>query len=485
MWSRVNPFKSQAPAVPGNNAPAAAPAGGVAGWLSSFSFGRTQSQVDEVRQQRGLESPKVAGRKSDVKASAPELLPLEEAQAAPKKALILGMGPIGLGVFGLKLSQNGYHITGVTHSSRMAVNETGKVNVYIETAHGPEQHTVSNVHVLSARDTEHVTQAFIDADIANLSIPEAQVASVATDIARYMMARHQTTRPPLVILIALNKVDGATFVRNAVQKALAEIAPADQIESIMQSAHFVGTVVNNIARNPNAAEAERDPTAVYTEHFVGDLPVQKDMLLPEQLVGIAQVDNLTPYEEMKLFLSNGAHATVAYLGHARGHTYIHEAASDPEIFALVERMLDEAIPGVLAKWPEHLNPRDVNAYCRSALERFKDSSVADHITRVARNPIRKIGENDRLVATALMAIRRNHEPRALAHAIACAIHYSGESAGDHDPKRIAEVLTEASDLDSGVHEVLVRFAGLEKHGEHGLTLIRLVQVELRTLRSGR
>ena len=45
--------------------------------------------------------------------------------------------------------------------------------------------------------------------------------------------------------------------------------------------------------------------------------------------GARFVDDITPFEERKLWLLNGAHSLLAYAGSARGHQTIAEAVADP------------------------------------------------------------------------------------------------------------------------------------------------------------
>ena len=47
--------------------------------------------------------------------------------------------------------------------------------------------------------------------------------------------------------------------------------------------------------------------------------------------GVQMVDDVEPYELMKLRLLNCSHQAIAYFGLLLGHTYAHEACGDPEL----------------------------------------------------------------------------------------------------------------------------------------------------------
>jgi len=96
-------------------------------------------------------------------------------------------------------------------------------------------------------------------------------------------------------------------------------------------------------------------------------------------VGAQVVDDVHPYEVMKLRLLNGSHQGLAYFGTLTGHHFVHEAAQDPVIATLLRRyMVDEATPTL-----RPLPGIDVRAYRDSVIARFSNAHVADTIARVA------------------------------------------------------------------------------------------------------
>src|SRR3546814_3179221 len=44
--------------------------------------------------------------------------------------------------------------------------------------------------------------------------------------------------------------------------------------------------------------------------------------------GVLMVDDVSPYERMKLRVLNGAHSLLAYAGHVAGHIYVRDAMRD-------------------------------------------------------------------------------------------------------------------------------------------------------------
>ena len=98
---------------------------------------------------------------------------------------------------------------------------------------------------------------------------------------------------------------------------------------------------------------------------------------PFETVGVQLVDDVEPYELMKLRLLNASHQAMSYLGILSGATFVHEVCADP-LFAgfLRDYMHREAIPTLL-----HVPGIDLDAYCEQLLARFASESVRDTLAR--------------------------------------------------------------------------------------------------------
>jgi mannitol 2-dehydrogenase len=96
-------------------------------------------------------------------------------------------------------------------------------------------------------------------------------------------------------------------------------------------------------------------------------------------VGVQFVDDVEPYELMKLRLLNAGHQALAYLGRLAGHRLVHDAAQDP-LFQrfLLGYMTEEATP-TLSPVPGI----DLDHYRRELIERFSNPAVRDTLARLA------------------------------------------------------------------------------------------------------
>ena len=117
---------------------------------------------------------------------------------------------------------------------------------------------------------------------------------------------------------------------------------------------------------------------------------------PLEDAGVQLVGDVEPYELMKLRLLNASHQAMAYVGALSGHTYAHEAASDPLIAEFLRRYLEEATPSL------HPVPGiDLEAYKATLLERFANPAIRDTLARLCAET------SDRVPAFLLPVIRDN------------------------------------------------------------------------------
>jgi mannitol 2-dehydrogenase len=118
---------------------------------------------------------------------------------------------------------------------------------------------------------------------------------------------------------------------------------------------------------------------------------------PLEQAGVLLVDDVGPYESMKLRLLNAGHQCLCYFAHLCGFEFVHDAARDP-LFAefLLAYFDSEAIP-TLAPVPGI----DLHDYSRTLIERFANPGVRDTVARLCAY------SSDRIPKWLLPVIRDN------------------------------------------------------------------------------
>lgn len=120
---------------------------------------------------------------------------------------------------------------------------------------------------------------------------------------------------------------------------------------------------------------------------------------PYQEADVQMVEDVEPYELMKLRLLNASHQGMCYFGYLSGYRYAHEATADPAIASFLRNYMDlEATPTL--KPVPGINLDD---YKTTLIERFGNPEVRDTLARLCAD------SSDRIPKWLLPVVRANLE----------------------------------------------------------------------------
>jgi mannitol-1-phosphate 5-dehydrogenase len=125
----------------------------------------------------------------------------------------------------------------------------------------------------------------------------------------------------------------------------------------------------------------------------------------------------------KFFIHNAPHAITAYLGSMKDYKYIHESMSDTSICNIIESTMGSITKAIIKTGmiPESMG----HFYMQNELKRFKDKLLYDPIKRVARDPLRKLDKNNRLIKSLRMIENAQMDTSIICYGINAAINYMG------------------------------------------------------------
>jgi mannitol 2-dehydrogenase len=118
---------------------------------------------------------------------------------------------------------------------------------------------------------------------------------------------------------------------------------------------------------------------------------------PFEDVGVQVVDDVEPYELMKLRLLNASHQSLCYLGYLAGYRYAHEVCQDPLFSDFLLRYMDREATPTLSPVPGV----DLDAYKPHLIERFANPEVRDTLARLCAE------SSDRIPKWLLPVVRQN------------------------------------------------------------------------------
>jgi mannitol-1-phosphate 5-dehydrogenase len=92
---------------------------------------------------------------------------------------------------------------------------------------------------------------------------------------------------------------------------------------------------------------------------------------------------------------NTGHVITAYLGSLKGYSTIDASISDEKIYETVLAAMKESGAGLIKKHGFDADKHE--AYIQKIIGRFKNPYLQDDVTRVGREPLRKLSPTDRLI----------------------------------------------------------------------------------------
>jgi mannitol-1-phosphate 5-dehydrogenase len=323
----------------------------------------------------------------------------------------IGAGNIGRGFIAPLFTAAGWKVVFVDINPRLVaeLNQRGSFTVREVDNHGESSRTVTPVQAIHVHDAAAVVAALAVADLAATAVGLPALSQVGPLLAA---AAAQRTRP-LDVLVCENGLDAQLTLRAAVDPA---------------SAAKLGFVRTSISRMIPAPGPEADLLDIAVEPF-GNLPVERAAFRGDvpAVRGIDAAEDFELIIRQKLYLNNLTHACLAYAGARKGYTSIAECAADHKLAASVRSAGFEAAEALARA---HARSEVERARLRrenrdlvdDLLERYGNRQLVDPVTRVGRDPWRKLAADDRLVGAARLGLAHGVHPTAILRHIldACA-----------------------------------------------------------------
>lgn len=367
-----------------------------------------------------------------------------------KNAVHFGAGNIGRGFIGKLLADAHIQVTFADVNEplvdQLSHQQQYKVKIV---GHDCQIDTVTKVTAVNSASHELI-ERMINTDLVTTAVGPAVLDMIAKTIAKGIEARFAAgNQQPLNIIACENMVRGTSHLKTEVFKYLS----SDLQAKAEQYIGFVDSAVDRIV--PPAEAANDDPLDVTVESF-SEWIVDEQQLKGEIpcIKGMETTQNLMAFIERKLFTLNTGHCITAYLGCLKGHHTIRQAIEDPEIRAEVKQAMQESGEVLIQRYGfDHTMH---HAYIEKILSRFANPYLVDEVDRVGRQPLRKLGPNDRLIKPLLGTIEYGTDNTTLLKGIAAALKYTNLN----DPQSIE---LQASLKERGIPKTLAHYSGLKEN----------------------
>ena len=243
--------------------------------------------------------------------------------------------------------------------------------------------TEGGYHVSASTGEFDPDDADLQHDLDDPSVPRSSFGFLLEALRR----RRDDGTGPFTVM-SCDNIQGNGHVAHAMITAFARLQDPELADWIEREVPFPNSMVDRIT--PRTTDEDR---AELAEHFGVDdrWPVVSEPFVQWVLedrfvagrpafedVGVQVVDDVEPYELMKLRLLNASHQALAYLGYLAGYRYAHEVAADELFAGFVRGYMDaegtptlQPVPGV-----------DLEDYKATLVERFANPAIRDTLARL-------------------------------------------------------------------------------------------------------
>lgn len=371
--------------------------------------------------------------------------------------VIFGAGKIARGFVGHLLFLSKIDFVFVEKADALAdlINERGQYTVNI-LGDSSKNTLVTGARALKFDQEEAISEAIARADCVFDAVGGKNLPEIVPFLTAGIEKRAAVNPKPLNIITCENWKLPADLLKKGISEVIAPEARAffeDQVgiteAVIMRSA---------IESTPDLLAI--DPLIVNAQDF-WEFPFDASRLkapMPEGMMCLKPIYEFTGFLERKFYTYNAANGTTSFVGALLGYKYIADAAHDERILKLLDGVYTETATALSKK---HNFPFEEQwAFTRTSLRKLQDRNIVDYIERNARDPMRKLGKDDRLVGSARLCMDYGIRPDSLAVAIACAMHY--EEPTDEFAIKLREIRETR-----GYDAILSEVCSLDPDGELG------------------
>lgn len=296
-------------------------------------------------------------------------------------------------------------------------------------------------------------------DLDNPTQPQSAIGLITEALRQ----RKALGLPAFSVMSCDNIPENGHLTRDAVLN-FAELCSPDLCAWIQENASFPSTMVDRIV--PAMTEDQfdvieqetgyRDPCGVVCEDF-------RQWVVEDNFVagrpdwdkaGAMLVEDVLPYEEMKLRMLNGSHSFLAYNGTLAGYEFIYQCMEDEELRKVTLTLMKE-------EQAKSLSPSlsvDLEQYAELLVDRFSNQNIKHKTGQIAMDGSQKLPQ--RAVDPFLTLHERGITTRCLPVLIAGWIHYvintitSGEKLADPLADQFKEIVTASNNKRSTAETLL-------------------------------
>jgi mannitol-1-phosphate 5-dehydrogenase len=384
-------------------------------------------------------------------------------------AMQFGAGNIGRGFMGQLFFEAGYDTVFVDNNKELVADLTKarQYTLHLLDAYSKKEvdMVIRNFSALHTDQSEQIAESFSKAEVVGTAVGVKNLQAISHLIAEGIALRSREGQGPVDIYLCENAYSAAQDLKRAVYSSLAP----GVVDWASRNIGFVGTSVARMVPAASNRFKGQGPLFVVADSY-HRLPYDGNAVRAPRppVEGMKAVRNFKAEVERKLFTYNLGHAALAYIGYLKGYSYVHEPFSDPYLFSIFEQALDETTRALLKMYPEALSADEQEEIREDVRLRFSNPMILDTVQRVARDPVRKLGPEDRLIGSAKLCLAQGIFPGKIAFICGAAFCY--DYPEDAEAVKLQNMI-EVRGIDGALQEV----SGIDPESEFGKKIISSYQ----------
>jgi mannitol-1-phosphate 5-dehydrogenase len=325
------------------------------------------------------------------------------------RIVIIGAGATGRGQLGQVAYSAGWAVTYIERDRELvdALRQSGRFRVGLAGERIVELE-VSGFQVFHTSE-QGASQAIADADILATAVLPTNLQSTVPTIAQGLKLRRAlSVAKPLNVIACENMERSSSTLKEYLKAGAPDLDWAWIERHVGFPDAMVARAVPVPKDNPLYLMAEANQ-----EWSVDRKGLREPM---PRLEGMTLSDNQEAALERKLYIKNTGHFAIGILGFRKGYALMDQAARDREVFAAVDQATRESAWAVATR--HGFDQKWLEDYRATFLEQMKSPFLPDEVSRVIREPMRKLTREERLVGPAMLACELGGKYQALARMIA-------------------------------------------------------------------
>ena len=328
-----------------------------------------------------------------------------------------------------------------------------KIAVNTATRNGIYKAIITDIEIYDPNDpndSDSIASAIYEADEMATALPSVDFYDRGEHSVARLLAENINPDLPRIIYTAENNNYAAEILRERME----HYAGKSRLQQFQTINTVIGKMGGVIFDERTVAELNLDwmtphsKAAILVEEF-HDIIISK-IELSDYKKGIEvfqEKNDLLPFEEAKLFGHNAVHSTLGFFASLAGYTFMNEIRNNSRLYQYgVDAFEKESGAFLLKKYKGFDDPlfteEGFHCYGTDLLERMTSPYLRDEVQRICRDPVRKLGYDDRFFGAIREALKQNVVPRIFAKAVLggiCYIINNRIDIGGSYPQRIEEL----------------------------------------------